>query len=61
MGTVEKVYYEGIAPTVYDKSETAPTDAGTYKILFDVKEISDGSVSNYSSASDLEYGKLTIN
>lgn len=27
-----KYYYEGVAPTVYAKSETKPTDVGTYKV-----------------------------
>ena len=54
MGTV-KVYYEATAGITYPKSETAPTDVGTYKVTASV-----AAGSNYN-AKDIEVGTLTIN
>ena len=34
--TVGNINYVGVSPTVYEKSETAPTDAGTYKATLTV-------------------------
>lgn len=53
MGAV-KVYYAGIFDITYPKSETAPTDAGTYKVT---ASVADGS--NYKAA-ELDLGTLTI-
>lgn len=53
MGAV-KVYYEGIFDITYPKSETAPTDVGTYKVT---ASVADGS--NYKAA-ELDLGTLTI-
>lgn len=53
MGAV-KVYYEGIFGITYPKSETAPTDAGTYKVT---ASVADGT--NYKAA-ELDLGTLTI-
>ncbi len=55
-GTVT-VYYESADKTAYPKSTKAPTDAGVYTVTFDVAD--DGK--NYTSATDLEIGKLLIN
>ena len=54
MGTV-KVYYEATAGITCPKSETAPTDVGTYKVTASV-----AAGSNYN-AKDIEVGTLTIN
>ena len=54
MGTV-KVYYEATAGITYPKSETAPTDVGTYKVTASV-----AAGSNYN-AKDIDVGTLTIN
>ena len=54
MGTV-KVYYEATADITYPKSETAPTDMGTYKVTASV-----AAGSNYN-AKDIDVGTLTIN
>ena len=53
MGAV-KVYYAGIFDITYPKSETAPTDAGTYKVT---ASVADGS--NYKAA-ELDLGTLTV-
>ena len=53
MGAV-KVYYEAAFDITYPKSETAPTDAGTYKVT---ASVADGS--NYNAA-ELALGTLTI-
>lgn len=50
------IYYTGTSGTSYDKSETPPTDAGTYAVTFDVAE-----GTNFSSATGLAYGTFTIN
>ena len=50
------VYYEGTGDTVYVKSSTAPTDAGTYIVSVDIAE-----GSNYGSYAGLELGTYTIN
>lgn len=55
MGSVDKVYYVGTGDTTYTKSETAPTEVGTYAVTFDVAE-----GENYTAASGLEIGALTI-
>ena len=54
MGNV-KVYYEATAGITYPKSETAPTDVGTYKVTASV-----AAGSNYN-AKDIDVGTLTIN
>ena len=54
MGAV-KVYYEATAGITYPKSETAPTDVGTYKVTVSV-----AAGSNYN-AKDIDVGTLTIN
>ena len=54
MGTV-KVYYEATAGITYPKSETAPTDVGTYNVTASV-----AAGSNYN-AKDIDVGTLTIN
>lgn len=54
MGTV-KVYYEATTGIAYPKSETAPTDVGTYKVTASV-----AAGSNYN-AKDIDVGTLTIN
>ena len=53
MGDVT-VCYEGISGTTYTKSETAPTNAGTYKVILSVAE-----GRNYTAA-EIEAGTLTI-
>lgn len=53
MGDV-KVYYEGTSGTTYTRSETAPTNAGTYKVILSVVE-----GKNYTAA-EIEAGTLTI-
>ena len=53
MGEV-KVYYEGTSGTTYTKSETAPTNAGSYKVILNVAE-----GTNYTAA-EIEAGTLTI-
>ena len=47
MGAV-KVYYEGTDGTTYTRSETAPTNAGSYKVILNVAE-----GTNYKAATDL--------
>ena len=54
MGTV-KVYYEATAGITYPKSETAPTDVGTYMVTASV-----AAGSNYN-AKEIDVGTLTIN
>ena len=53
MGEV-KVYYEGTDGTTYTRSETAPTNAGSYKVILTVAE-----GTNYTAA-EIEAGTLTI-
>lgn len=53
MGDVT-VYYEGIFGTTYTRRETAPTNAGTYKVILSVAE-----GKNYTEA-EIEAGTLTI-
>lgn len=53
MGDVT-VYYEGISGTTYTRRETAPTNAGTYKVILSVAE-----GKNYTAA-EIEAGILTI-
>lgn len=55
LGTVSKIYYTGVSPTVYTISETAPTNAGTYQITVDAAE-----GTNYKAATGLAVGTLTI-
>lgn len=52
IGTIT-VYYEGAG---YDKSTTAPKNAGTYTVTFDV-----AAGTNYNAAAGLTIGSLTIN
>ncbi len=51
-GTVTHVYYKGSETA---KTETPPTDAGTYEVTFDVLE-----GSNYQAANGLSAGRFTI-
>ena len=53
MGDVT-VYYEGTSGTTYPRSETAPTNAGIYKVILSVAE-----GKNYTAA-EIESGTLTI-
>ena len=53
MGEV-KVYYEGTSGTTYTRSETAPTNAGSYQVILTVAE-----GTNYTAA-EIEAGTLTI-
>ena len=53
MGAV-KVYYEGTDGTTYTRSETAPTNAGSYKVILNVAE-----GTNYTAAV-IEAGTLKI-
>lgn len=53
MGDVT-VYYEGISGTTYTRRKTAPTNAGTYKVILSVVE-----GKNYTAA-EIEAGILTI-
>lgn len=53
MGEVT-VYYEGTSDTTYTKSATAPTNAGTYKVILSVAE-----GKNYTKA-EIVAGTLTI-
>ncbi len=53
MGAV-KVYYEGTDGTTYTRSETAPTNAGSYKVILNVAE-----GTNYTAAV-IEAGTLII-
>ena len=53
MGEV-KMYYEGTSGTAYTRSETAPTNAGSYKVILTVAE-----GTNYT-ATEIEAGTLTI-
>jgi len=53
-GTVT-IYYEGTGGTTYTKSATAPTNAGTYAVTFDVSE-SDA----WAAGTGLSKGTLTI-
>ena len=55
VGTIT-VYYEGVAPTVYIRQTTAPTNAGSYKVSVDV-----ATGDYYNSVNNLELGTLTIN
>ena len=50
------VYYEGTSGTTYTKSTTAPTDAGSYSVTFNVAE-----GQNFNAASGLTIGTLKIN
>jgi len=49
------IYYEGIDPTTYTSSDTAPTDVGAYKVTANVTE-NDA----YCAATGLEIGMMTI-
>ena len=55
VGTIT-VYYEGVAPTVYTRQTTAPTNAGSYKVSVDV-----ATGDYYNTTTNLELGMLTIN
>ena len=55
VGTIT-VYYEGVAPTVYIRQTTAPTNAGSYKVSVDV-----ATGDYYNGINKLELGTLTIN
>ena len=50
------VYYEGTSGTTYGKSLTAPTDAGSYKVTFNVE-----GGQNFDAATELNIGTLKIN
>jgi len=49
------IYYEGISPTVYDKSTDAPFAVGSYTVTFDVAP-----AAGFSAASGLVAGTLVI-
>jgi len=49
------INYEGLDPTVYEKSQTPPTDIGTYKIL-----VTTTGGTLYAGTTDLNIGTLTI-
>jgi len=49
------VYYEGTGDTVYAKSATVPTAAGTYAVTFDV-----AAATGWNAATGLSAGTLTI-
>jgi hypothetical protein len=49
------VYYTGISPTVYAKSDTVPQAVGTYAVTFDV-----AAAAGWNAASGLPAGTLTI-
>ena len=49
------VYYEGVAPTVYIRQTTAPTNAGSYKVSVDV-----ATGDYYNGINNLVLGTLTI-
>ena len=50
------VYYEDVAPTVYTRQTTAPTNAGSYKVSVDV-----ATGDYYNGINNLVLGTLTIN
>ena len=54
VGTIT-VYYEGVAPTVYIRQTTAPTNAGSYKVSVDV-----ATGDYYNGINNLVLGTLTI-
>ncbi|MBO4373860.1 MAG: InlB B-repeat-containing protein [Lachnospiraceae bacterium] len=49
------IYYTGFWGTSYNKSETPPTDAGSYKVTFDV-----AAGPNFNAATELTYGTISI-
>jgi len=49
------IYYEGISPTVFSKSQTKPTEAGSYEVTFNVAE-----AASFNAAAGLSAGTLTI-
>jgi len=51
-----KIYYEGKNGTTYTKSETPPTNAGTYDVTFYV-----AAADGWNAASGISAGTLTIN
>lgn len=55
MGAISAIYYTGISPTTYAKSETAPTNAGTYSVSIDVD-----AGDNYAAATGIAVGQFTI-
>jgi len=58
-GGTRKIYYEGISPTTYTKSESLPTtfaNGDKFKVTFDV-----AAIAGWNSAAGLEAGTLTIN
>ena len=55
VGTIT-VYYEGVAPTVYTRQTTAPTNAGSYKVSVDV-----ATGDYYNGVNNLQLGTLKIN
>lgn len=54
MGSIT-VFYEGVSPTVYAKSASAPTDAGTYSVSIEVAE-----GENFFAASGIYLGEFTV-
>jgi len=50
------IWYEGISPTVYEKSETPPAEPGTYAVTFDV-----AAAPGWNPATGLSAGTLVIN
>ena len=55
MGSVTKISYVGTGTTIYTESETAPTNAGTYKVTIDVAEGTD-----FASITGLDVGNYQI-
>jgi len=53
------IYYKGISPTTYEKSQTAPTNAGTYEVTFDVAAKGDWNKAEGLEAGELEIDKAT--
>jgi len=51
------VSYTGVSPTSYPKSTTAPTNAGTYTVTFDVAA---DTTNGWNAATNLAAGNLTI-
>jgi len=49
------IYYEGTGSTIYTKSTTPPTAAGTYAVTFDI-----GASYSFTAATGLSAGTLTV-
>jgi hypothetical protein len=53
-GTIDSIYYVGIAPTVY-QSDIAPTDAGNYEVYVDIS-----AGTNYTDSMEMLVGTFSI-